>query len=122
LWIISGQEVPDLPSNNRDVNAPYYVQQFVDCAIQFWKNGGSLVLMGKNDPYNFQVNLILKKLVFPEGKKLNFQIGGNHLGKKILKADFSGKLEKKQSFNNKIQKVNNIERESLAKNLFQLYE
>ena len=55
LWVISGQEVPDLPSNNNDINAPYYVEQFIDCAIQFWKNGGSLVLMGENDPY-FQVN------------------------------------------------------------------
>ena len=122
LWVVSGQEVPDLPTNNGDVNAPYYVEQFVDCAIKFWKNGGSLVLMGENDPHNFQVNLFIKKLVFPDGKKLNFTIGGNHPGRKILKADDSGKLEKKQTFNSKIQEVNNFERKSLANNLVQIFE
>ena len=122
LWVVSGQEVPDLPTNNGDANAPYYVEQFVDCGIQFWKNGGSLVLMGENDPHNFQANLFLKKLVFPDGKRPNFTIGGNHLGRKILKADDSGKLEKKQTFNSKIQEVNNFERKSLANNLVQIFE
>ena len=122
LWVVSGQEVPDLPTNNGDVNAPYYVEQFVDCGIKFWKNGGSLVLMGENDPHNFQVNLFLKKLVFPDGRKPNFKIGGNHPGRKILKADDSGKLEKKQTFNSKIQEVSNFERKSLANNLVQIFE
>ena len=64
---MSGQEIPDLPkSNNMDPNAPYYVEQFVDCAIKFWKNGGSLVLMGENDPHNFQVNLFIKKIEIKE--------------------------------------------------------
>ena len=101
LWVVSGQEVPDLPGNNRDINAPYYVEQFVDCAIQFWKNGGSLVLMGENDPYNFQINLFLKKIVLPNGKKLSFKVGGNHDGTKILKPDYSGKLSKYPTFNKK---------------------
>ena len=61
-------------------------------------------------------------MVFPGGKKLNFSIGGNHSGRKILKADDSGKLEKKQSFNSKIQEVNNVERKSLANNLVQIFE
>ena len=90
--------------------------------IKFWQNGGSLVLMGENGPHNFQVNLFLKKLVFPGGKKLNFTIGGNHPGRKILKADDSGKLDKKQSFNSKIQEENNVERKSLANNLVQIFE
>ena len=78
--------------------------------------------MGENDPHNFQVNLFLKKLVFPGNKKLYFKIGGNHPGRKILKADDSGKLEKKQSFNSKIQEVNNVERKSIANNLVQIFE
>ena len=122
LWVISGQEIPDLPSNNGDVYAPYYVEQFVECAIQFWKNGGSLVLMGENDPHNFQVNLFLKKLVFPGNKKLYFKIGGNHLGRKILTADDSGTLSKVKSFNSKIQEVNYVERKSIANNLVQIFE
>jgi len=122
LWVVSGQEVPDLPTNNGDVNAPYYVQQFVDCGIQFWKNGGSLVLMGENDPHNFQVNLFLKKLVFPDGRRPQFTIGGNHYGRQILTADDSGKLDKKKTFNSKIQEVNYVERKSLANNLVQIFE
>ncbi len=122
LWVISGQEVPDLPTNNGDVNAAYYVEQFVDCGIQFWKNGGSLVLMGENDPHNFQVNLFLKKIVFPDGRRANFKIAGNHPGRKILRSDDSGKLEKKQTFNKKIQEVNNFERKSLANNLDTIFE
>jgi CheY-like chemotaxis protein len=122
LWVISGQEVPDLPTNNGDVNAAYYVEQFVDCGIQFWKNGGSLVLMGENVPHNFQVNLFLKKIVFPDGRKANFKIAGNHVGRKILRSDDSGKLEKKQTFNKKIQELNNLERKSLANNLDTIFE
>ena len=122
LWVISGQEVADIPSNNGDLNAPYYVEQFVDCGIQFWRNGGSLVLLGENDPHNFQVNLFLKKLVFPNGKKVKFKIGGNHPGRKILIADASGKLNKPMTFNKKIQEVNNVERKSLANNLEKIFE
>ena len=45
-----------------------YINQFVDCMIQFWKNGGSLVLMAENEPMTFQVNEFLKKVDF-DGKK-----------------------------------------------------
>ncbi len=127
LWVVSGQEIPDLPkSNNMDPNAPYYVGQFADCAIEFWKNGGSLVLLAENDPHHFQANLILEKLTFPpyenNGKKLNFKIRGNNPGGKILKADKSGKLENPCTFNKKIQEVNNYQRQSLAYNLKYIFE
>ena len=124
LWVVSGQEIPDLPkSNNMDPNAPYYVGQFVDCAIEFWKNGGSLVLLAENDPHNFQANLFLKKLTFPpDGKKLNFEIKGNNPGGEILKGDESGKLENPCTFNKKPQVVNNYEIQSLAHNLNYIFE
>ena len=54
------KEFSDLPTNNNDINVPYYVEQFIDCGIQFWKNRGSLVLIGENEPHNFQVNFIKK--------------------------------------------------------------
>ncbi len=64
--------------------------------------------------------IFFKKINFStENKKVSFKIGGNHLGRKILIADDSGKLEKKQCFNNKIQEVNNVERKSIANNLVQ---
>ncbi len=126
LWVISGQKFPDLPDldKNEDKNAPLYVEQFVDCAIQFWKNGGSLVLLGENDPYNFQVNLFLEKLVFPNGNKCNFKIEGNHEGGNIL---FGQELDNGQElksgrFNRTKQKQNNNERKSLGNNLKKIFE
>ena len=123
LWIISGREIPDLPTTNGDPYAPYYVDQFIDCSLLFWKNGGSIVLLAENDPYNFQANLFLKKLVLPNGKKLQFYIGGNdHEGTKILTADDSGRLINNGSFNSKIQEVCHVERKSIANNLVRIFE
>jgi hypothetical protein len=116
---MSGREVNDMPSGKKD--AACYINQFVDCMIQFWKNGGSLVLMAENEPMTFQVNQFLLKADF-DGEKVPFLIEGDNPGGKILLADESGNLEKNCSFNALIHKVNNVERESLAKNLKKLYE
>ena len=89
--------------------------------IQFWKNGGSLVLMAENEPMIFQVNQFLKKADF-DGEKVEFLIEGDNPGGKTLLEDRSGNLEKECSFNALIHKVNNVERESLVKNLKKLYE
>ena len=123
VWIISGREIDELPSDNNDQYAAYYVDQFIDCSLQFWKNGGSIVLLAENEPYNFQANLFLKKAIFPGGKKVNFTIGGNdHEGTKILTADDSGTLSRKSSFNSKIQEVCHVERKSIANNLVKIFE
>ena len=119
LWVMSGREVNDMPSGKKD--AACYINQFVDCMIQFWKNGGSLVLMAENEPMTFQVNQFLKKADF-DGEKVEFLIEGDNPGGKILLQDKSGNLEKDCSFNALIHKVNNVQRESLAKNLKKLYE
>ena len=119
LWVMSGREINDMPSGKKD--SACYINQFIDCMIQFWKNGGSLVLMAENEPMTFQVNEFLKKADF-DGEKVNFLIEGDNPGGKILFEDKSGNLEKICSFNALIQKVNNVERESLAKNLRKLYE
>ena len=60
--------------------------------------------------------IIFRKIDFP------FTIGWNHPGRKTLKLDDSGKLEKNQSFNGKIQEVNKVERKSIANNLVQIFE
>ena len=123
LWIISGREIDELPGINFDKYAAYYVDQFIECSIQFWRNGGSIVLLAENDPYNFQANLFLKKAVFPNGEKVKFTIGGkDHEGTKILTADDTGALNKKCSFNSKIQEVCHVERKSIANNLVKIFE
>ena len=115
---MNGQEVPYLSINNNEINAPYYNQQFIDYAIQFLKKLLCLVLMGENDPHNFQINLFLKKLIFPWNKKVSFKIG-------ILEKNFNRrwlwKIGKKQCFNSKIKEVNNIERKSIDNNLVQIF-
>ena len=78
--------------------------------------------MGENDPHNFQVNLFLKKLKFPDGTKPRFSIGGNHNGGKILKPDKTGELKGRQRFNKKIQEKNNCERIPIGKNLYEIFE
>ena len=132
LWVISGQEFPDLPklvNNNKaknkedEENDPYYVEQFVDCAIKFWNNGGSLFLMGENDPYNFQVNLFLKKLKFHGNKKVNFKIGGNHKGGNIIMHyNEDGKLSKNLTFNRKVEEESSIQRAKIFYNIYSIYE
>ena len=44
LWKISGREIDELPSDNNDKYAACYVDQFIDCSIQFWNKEGSIVL------------------------------------------------------------------------------
>ena len=123
LWIISGREIDELPTNNNDLHAASYVDQFISCSIQFWKNGGSIVLLAENEPYTFQANLFLKQIRFKDGKKVKFSIGGkNHDGTKILTSDDSGFLKKNGSFNSKIQEVCHVERKSIANNLVKIYE
>ena len=84
--------------------------------------------MAENDPFNFQVNMILKKLTFKNGQKLNFTIGGNHnkYGKddihKILVSDSEKGKFVAGTFNSKIQKSYNSERGSLAHNLNEIFE
>ena len=92
LWVMSGREVNDMPSGKKD--AACFIEQFIECIIQFWRNGGSLFLMAENEPMIFQVNEFLKKAEF-EGKKVNFKLGGDNPGGKILLSDESGNLEKK---------------------------
>ncbi len=50
--------------------------------------------------------IFFKKINFStENKKVSFKIGGNHLGRKILIADDSGKLEKNNVLIEKYKKL-----------------
>ena len=121
LWIISGREIEDLPSDKGDRYAACYVEQFIDCSLAFWKNGGSIFLMAENDPYNFQANLFLKKAVFPGNRKLQFRLKGNSPGGKILIPSNDGYL-RNGTFMKKKQEFENIERKSISNNLIKIFE
>ena len=122
LWIISGREIDELPSDKGDRYAACYVEQFINCSLIFWKNGGSIFLMAENDPYNFQANLFLRTAVFPGNKKLQFHLGGNSPGGKILTPYNKDIYLEKSTFNKKIQQFCNVERKSIANNLIKIYE
>ena len=117
LRVMSAWEVKDMPSWKKD--ATCYINQFVDCMVQFWKNGGSVVLMAENEQW------LPSKPIFIKSRfwwwKIPFLIEGDNPGGKILLAEESWNLEKNCSFNALINKVNNVERESLSKYLQKLW-
>ncbi len=117
-WVLSGRPYEEMPEG-ADAGL---VIQFIKVLNIFWKNGGSIVFCSDNQPFTFQTNLFLEQMVFPNGDKVSFRIGGNHPGEQILEADDSGLLEKKKTFNTKVLPSSKYERKSFANNLYQIYE
>ena len=128
VWILCGPKYPILPPINGVENKtnPYLVEEFINVLISFWKNGGSLIFFAEGDPLNFQVNLFLEKIEFPNSKKPNFRIAGNYLGNKVLEQDKTGVMDKNGVFDKcykkSIYKGKEIQRQSLSHNLGLIYE
>ena len=128
VWILCGPKYPILPPINGVENKtnPYLVEEFINVLISFWKNGGSLIFLAEGDPLNFQVNLFLEKIEFPNSKKPNFRIAGNYLGDKVLEQDKTGVMNKNGVFDKcykkSIYKGKEIQRQSLSHNLGLIYE
>lgn len=97
---MSGESFPELPDPNDN---PYLFGQFVKVIVQFWKNGGGLGLFADNAPFNYQINVLIEKL-FPYS---NFRVAGNHPGQQTIIADENGILTDKETFNRKIQMIDN---------------
>ena len=53
-WVLSGlpYDIP-LPDGGKQ----YYVDQFIDCLILFWQNGGFVVLFSEGESLTFKMNL-----------------------------------------------------------------
>ena len=118
VWVISKTK----GSSSLQPNDPQGALKFIRILEKFWKNGGSLALFVDNAPYTYEGNLFLKEVVFPNGKKVNFRLDGNHIGTKILTADPSGKLNNNQTFNRSPLLLKECQRSSLAHNLGKIYE
>ena len=112
---MSRRPYDELPNPDDD---PYLLGQFIKVVNQFWKNGGGIGLFADNAPFNYQTNLLIETF-FPESK---FRVSGNHPGEKIIKGDNSGELEKKSTFNRKIQRSGNYKRINISCNLYSIYE
>jgi hypothetical protein len=65
-----------------------------------------------------QTNLLIEEF-FPDS---NFRDAGNHPGEKFIQGDDSGKLEKKSTFNRKIQMIDNYAKNSISHSLYSIYE
>jgi hypothetical protein len=119
VWVINGPQQGILP-NKKD--NPNFIGQFMEVLIQFWKNGGSIIFLADGEPLTYQTNLFLKMAEFENGKKANFQIGGEHKGEQNIKGDKTGKLNGKGLFNQTKQMSNNSERPSIAHSLNTFFE
>lgn len=118
LWIMSGYEGEELPHGGNK----FLVDQFIEYAIKFWENGGSIFLMAENEHYTFQANLFLDKLIFPKtNEKVKFRLEESNKGGNLMIPNKEGILEKGQ-FNNKINLIHGLERISISANLNSIYE
>lgn len=61
-------------------------------------------------------------MYFQATKRPIYRVGGNHAGKKLLKGDISGKLERPGMFNKSPLAFRTFQRASLAHNLVEIYE
>ena len=128
VFVICGPPYKVFPEqrNNED---PELIGKFTDALIQFWKNQGSIVFLAEGTPLCFQVNTFLENCDFPGLGKVNFRIGGDFIGEKIIKGDNSGNLNSNGLFNRKLRFSSvtgtdqpPIQRSSISHNLFEMYE
>lgn len=124
IWIICGPPYKISKEQNPDL-----VGEFNDILIKFWENKGSLIFLAEGSPLCYQVNLFLEYADFPGHGKCKFRIGGEQKADKRLKADDSGILEKKGTYNSKIsstaknEKVKKgIVRTTIARGMGDMYE
>ena len=117
-----GPDINRLPDNSRHAGL---VEQFIDCLLLYWENGGGVVLFCDNDPLYFQANMFLKKIRFKRGvERTKLRIKGNDLGgKNLLGVNANGNLQKNATYDtSKIRLPNGTERVPLGLNTPNIYE
>ena len=108
-------------TSNRVLDSSLH-DKFINVLIQFWKNGGSLILTSDNEPYLVEVNAFLEKVTFPNNKKITWRVNGNHYGTKILIGDDSGNLNQNKTFNRKFNDMLKYDRGKISYNIYEIYE
>ena len=129
VFVICGPPYKVFPEQEKKED-PELIGKFIDALIQFWKNEGSIVFLAEGTPLTFQVNTFLENCEFPGYGKVNFRIGGDFIGEKIITGDDTGNLELNGLFNRKlkfssIKDVDDqqpIQRSSISHNLKYMYE
>ena len=122
VWVMCGPDINKLPDNSE---YPGLVEQFIDCLLLYWRNGGAVVLFCDNEPLYFQANMFLNKIKFngaiPETK---LRINGNDYGKNVLIGfEAKGNLTRNSIYDSStIRLPNGTERMPLGRNIPQIYE
>ena len=122
VWVMCGPEINRLPDNSK---YPGLVEQFIDCLLLYWENGGAVVLFCDNEPLYFQANMFLEKIRFKgDIKQTKLRITGNDLGTKILRGvDANGNLDSNSIYDTSTMRLSNgTERMPLGRNVPQIYE
>ena len=122
VWVMCGPEIKKLPDSSK---YPGLVEQFIDCLLLYWQNGGAVVLFCDNDPLYFQANIFLEKIRFQgEIKETKLRIEGNDLGTKVLRGvKANGNLKGASTYDTTTIKLKNgTERMPLGRNVPNIYE
>ena len=85
-------------------------KEFLELLVNFWINGGVIVLLSDNEPFIIKTNLFLS--IISDG----FTMNSSYLGKKEIYGDDACLLQKPSLFNRKkgIYKFKDIQRQSLT--------
>ena len=122
VWVMCGPDINKLPDNSK---YPGLVEQFIDCLLLYWNNGGAIALFCDNDPLYFQANIFLEKIRFKGDKEqTNLRIVGNDKGTQILTGyNANGNLSMNSIYDTATLKLpNGTERMPLGRNVPQIYE
>ena len=122
VWVMCGPKIKDLPDHSP---YPGLVEQFIDCLLIYWNNGGSVVLLCDNEPLYFQANMFLEKIRFKgEVEKTKLRIKGNNPGTKILiRDDANGILTKNSTYDTSSMRLpNGTKRLPIGRNIPQIFE
>ena len=122
VWVLCGPNIDKLPDKSA---YPGLVEQFIDCLILYWQNGGAVALFCDNEPLYFQANMFLEKVRFKGRKqKTNLRILGDDPGKNVLRGyNANGNLFLSGIYDTGIIKLpNGTERMPIGRNVPQIYE
>ena len=122
VWVLCGPDINQLPDKSP---YPGLVEQFIDCLILYWQNGGAVALFCDNEPLYFQANMFLEKVRFKGRKqKTKLRILGKDPGRNVLRGyNANGNLIYSSIYDTCTYKLpNGTERMPIGRNVPQIYE
>ena len=122
VWVMCGPQIDQLPDFSK---YPGLVEQFIDCLLIYWNNGGSVILFCENNPLFFQANLFLEKIRFKgEIDRTSLRIEGCDDGQQdLIGHELKGNLTGNCVYDTStIRLPNKSERLPIGRNVPKIYE